>query len=146
MCGIRRAAIDVGAVPFVLLDDAEHAHGRRMAAHAGRDRRFREQAVGVEYPQGLSLDRDGDHQRADRLGVFLDLFLKFGAKALQLFLALLRLRRRRFDLPHDHWVFVGPEHRRIGRRRHGHAGHGDECDPQEAAGKNRAAQKAALVR
>ncbi len=38
----RRAAIDVGVVKLVLLDDAENAHRRRMALHAGRHRAFRD--------------------------------------------------------------------------------------------------------
>ena len=64
----RRAAIDIGVVHLCLLDDAEHAHRRRMAVHAGRDRGFREQSVGVVDPNLLLLDRDRDDQRPLRLG------------------------------------------------------------------------------
>ena len=64
----RRAAIDVGMVQLVLLNDAEDAHRRRMALHARGDRRFREKSVGVVDLQVLPLDRDRDDQRALRLG------------------------------------------------------------------------------
>ena len=64
----RRAAVDVGVVHLVLLDDAEHAHRGRMALHARRHRAFGEQAVGVVDPDLLLVDRDRDDQRALRLG------------------------------------------------------------------------------
>ena len=66
--GHRRAAIDVGMMQLLFLDDAEHAHRRRMALHARGDRRFREEAVGVVDPQLLLVDRDRDDQRSLRLG------------------------------------------------------------------------------
>ena len=51
----RGAAIDVGMMQLLLLDHAEGAHRRRMAGHAGGNRRFRKEAVGVVYPQILRL-------------------------------------------------------------------------------------------
>ena len=81
--GHRRVAVEVGAVMQVLLDHAEHALRRRMAGHAGRDRRMRERlAVGIDG-EPLLLDRDQDAERACRhllrrlrdrggLGAFLD--------------------------------------------------------------------------
>ena len=64
----RRAAVDVGVVHLVLLDDAEHTHRGRVTLHAGRDRAFGEQTVGVVDPDPLLLDRDVDDQRPLRLG------------------------------------------------------------------------------
>ncbi len=49
---------------LVLLDDTEDAGRRRVARGAGRDRRFREQAVVVVDLDALLLDRDDDGQRA----------------------------------------------------------------------------------
>ena len=67
----RRAAIDVGMVQLVFLDDAENAHRGRMTLHARGNRSFREEAVGVVDLQALFLDRDRDDQRSLRLGRFL---------------------------------------------------------------------------
>ena len=67
----RGAAIDIGAVEFVFLNDAENAHRRRMATHARGDRCFREESVGVVNLQALLVDRDRDDQRPLRLGRFL---------------------------------------------------------------------------
>ena len=64
----RRAAIDVGAVHLVLLNDAEHAHRGRMPLHSCRDRAFGEQTVAVVDAHLLLLDRDGNDQRPVRLG------------------------------------------------------------------------------
>ena len=64
--GHRRGAVEVRAVMQVLLDHAEHALRRRVAGHAGRDRRLRERlTIGVQR-QPLLLDRDDDVQRAGR--------------------------------------------------------------------------------
>ena len=67
----RRAAIDVGVVQLLFLNDAEDAHRRRMAVHARGNRRFREESVGVVDLQLLLVDRDRDDQRSLRLGRFL---------------------------------------------------------------------------
>ena len=64
----RRTAIDVGVVHLVLLDDAEHAHRRRMPLHARRHRAFGEEAVGIVDPDLLLVDRDRDDQGSLRLG------------------------------------------------------------------------------
>ena len=64
----RRAAVDVGAVHLVLLNDAEHAHRGRMPLHARRYRAFGEQPVAVVDAHLLLLDRDGNDQRPVRLG------------------------------------------------------------------------------
>ena len=92
--GHRRAAVDVGAVHLVLLDDAEHAHRGRVTLHARRHRAFREQAVGVVDADFLLVDRNGDDQRALRLGVgFLDGRSGLGNRLAGLRLARLRNRR-----------------------------------------------------
>ena len=59
----RGVAIDVGVVPAILLDDAEHAGRRRMSRDAGRNTRMRDWAtVGIER-ELLLADRDdnGEH-------------------------------------------------------------------------------------
>src|SRR5262249_26402510 len=56
----RRVVIDIGAVPAILLDDAEHPGRRRMARHPGRDARMRDGfTVGIEG-EPLLVDRDDD--------------------------------------------------------------------------------------
>ena len=69
--GHRRAAIDVRVVQPALLNDAEDPHRGRVTGHARRDRGFREQSVGIIDPQMLLLDRNGNDQRAVRLGICL---------------------------------------------------------------------------
>ena len=69
--GHRRAAVDVGVMQLVLLNDAENTHGCRVARHAGGNRRFRVKSVGVVNLQRLPIDRDRDDQRSLRLGRFL---------------------------------------------------------------------------
>ena len=64
----RSAAIDVGMMHLVLLDDAEDTHRRRVRLGAGRNRAFSEEAVGVVDPHPLLFDRDRNDQRANRLG------------------------------------------------------------------------------
>ena len=89
----RCAAVDVGAVHLVLLDDAEHAHRGRMTLHARRHRALGEQAVGVVDADLLLLDRDRDDQWPLRLGVgFLDGCFGLGGRPAGLRLA--RLCRR----------------------------------------------------
>src|SRR6516165_4617478 len=47
--GHRRAAIDIGMVVAILLDDAEHAHRGGMTGHSGRYRRLGDlRAVAIE--------------------------------------------------------------------------------------------------
>ncbi len=93
----RRTAIEIGAVELVFLNDAEHAHRRRMAAHAGRHRRFREQAVGVVHLHRLVRDRHRNHQRSLRLAGLLVLQLKLAVDGGIGFRAALGRRgRRRF--------------------------------------------------
>src|SRR5207245_8271828 len=58
--------IDVGAVPAVLLDDAEHRGGRGMAGHAGRNARARD-GVAVRIERDL-LPIDGDDDAEYALG------------------------------------------------------------------------------
>ncbi len=92
----RCAAVDVGAVHLVLLDDAEHAHRGRMTLHARRYRALGEQAVGVVDADLLLIDRDGDDQRSLRLGVgFLEGSFGLGGRPAGLRLARLRHRRHR---------------------------------------------------
>src|SRR5262249_42741119 len=56
----RRVVIDIGAVPAILLDDAEHPGRRRMAWHPGRDARMRDGfTVGIEG-EPLLVDPDYD--------------------------------------------------------------------------------------
>ena len=62
--GHRRAAVDVGVMHFVLLDDAEHPHRGCMTLHARGHRTFREESVGVVDPDILLIDRDRDDQRS----------------------------------------------------------------------------------
>ena len=103
----RCAAVDVGMMQLLLLDHAEGAHRRQMAGHAGRNRRFREEAVGVVYPEILPVERDRDDQRSLRLGGFLcrccHLFRSAAAGPLHL------LRRNRCR-PRISSVIVRPEH------------------------------------
>src|SRR5690242_875142 len=64
--GHRRAAVEIGFVVALLVDDAEHAHRRRMPRYSGRDRRvndMRSVAVEVEL---LLVDRNDDLQRPRR--------------------------------------------------------------------------------
>jgi len=64
--GHRRAAVEIGFVVALLVDDAEHAHRRRMPRYSGRDRRvsdMRSVAVEVEL---LLADRNDDLQRPGR--------------------------------------------------------------------------------
>ena len=62
----RCAAVDVGVVVAVLLDDAEHALRGRVAGHAGRDRPLCDpDAIGVERHL-LGADVDDDLLRALR--------------------------------------------------------------------------------
>ena len=64
----RRVVIEIGAVPAILLDDAEHAGRRRMARHAGRNARMGNRlAVRVER-ELLLVDRDDDAEHPLRLG------------------------------------------------------------------------------
>ena len=67
----HRGVIKIGNVMAVLLNDAEHTVGRRMRLGAGGNRRLREQAVDVVDLDPLLFDRDGNHQRSDRLGCVL---------------------------------------------------------------------------
>ncbi len=92
----RRAAIDVGVVEFMLLDDAEHTHRRRMALHAGRHRGFREHAGAVVDRHLLPVDRHDDDQRPLRLGAG---FLPGDAWFLACGASLLRLLARYLGMP-----------------------------------------------
>jgi len=84
--GHRRAAVDVGMMKFVLLDDAEDTHRCRMTGHAGGDGRFRKQSVGIVNSHLLLSNRDRDDQRSLRFGRLflhsLDLLVRMSADAL----------------------------------------------------------------
>ena len=66
--GHRCAAIDVGTMKFLFLDDAENAHRRWMIGHAGRNRTLGKQAIGVVKAQLLLRDGDRNDERALRFG------------------------------------------------------------------------------
>ena len=62
----RRAAVDIGAVEFLLADDAEDAGRRRQRGHAGGDQRVGDfLAVGVEV-ELLLIDGNDDLHRTFR--------------------------------------------------------------------------------
>ena len=65
--GHRGAAVDVGEVILLLVDDAEDAGRRGKTAGAGGDARLLDQAVLVEQAQRLAIDGDDDLQRPLRL-------------------------------------------------------------------------------
>src|SRR5579864_2275293 len=67
---------------LLLLNNAEDTHWRRMVGHAGRNRRLREQTLGIVKSQLLLGDGDGNDQGAVRLGgLFFDNDLRFRTTA-----------------------------------------------------------------
>ena len=71
----RRAAVEVGVVVAVLLENGEDAGGRIVAGHAAGDRRGRDLLCAVINRHGLLADGDDDHQRTRRLRQGRDDFL-----------------------------------------------------------------------
>ncbi len=66
----RGAAVDVGIVGHLLVDDGEHPHRRRVAADPRRDDGGLEQAILVIDPQALAADGDDDLQRSVGLALW----------------------------------------------------------------------------
>src|SRR6516164_7500745 len=69
--GHRRATVDVRMMEFVLLDDAENAHRRRMAGHTGGNWCCGKEAVGVVDLDLLPADRHRDDEWSLRIGAAL---------------------------------------------------------------------------
>src|SRR5215471_18877026 len=98
-----RVAVDVGVVPAILLDDAEHACRRRMARHPGGDARIRDGlTVGIKR-EPLLIERDDDAEQT----------LRLGGHVVRVRLRLCRLLARR----HDQTVRLYHRPSRLGLRR-----------------------------
>src|SRR5438874_4611409 len=60
-------AIEIGAMPAILLDDAEHASRSRMAGRASRDATMRDRLPVRIKCEPLAIERDEDAEHALRL-------------------------------------------------------------------------------
>src|SRR5216683_2671583 len=132
----RRAAIDVGVVQLLLLDDAENAHRRWMTGHAAGNRGFREKPGRVVNLQPLVLDRDRDDQRSLRLGCLLQRRLDLFSLTTPSLLPPLRDRRTKLR---KSWLGIRPVIQRGFRMRGGadRSGCRQSRNSPKPAGRNR---------